>query len=115
MAHYAILNDTPQTVNGYTVQRVESVIVVDNALEGVDPDPNAQELLVLQWLATFEPTAGRTCKKTSYNANGDGFRKNYAGKNAAYVESLDLFAVIDPAPAEGAVINPETGAWENPA
>jgi len=60
--------------------------------------------------AEFRP--GMYCKRTSYNAATNGFRKNYAGIGYTYDEAKDAF--IAPQPYASWILNETTCSWEPP-
>lgn len=55
---------------------------------------------------------GMYCKRTSYNAATNGFRKNYAGVGFTYNKTLDAF--IEPKPFDSWTLNENTCRWEAP-
>jgi hypothetical protein len=81
--------------------------VVLRVLVGDNDDPNGDE--GYQWLLD---TLGGTWVQTSYNANLNGFRKNFAGIGYTYDEDLDAF--IAPKPFDSWILNEETAQWETP-
>lgn len=81
--------------------------VVLRVLVGDNNDPNGDE--GYQWLLD---NLGGTWVQTSYNANLNGFRKNFAGIDYTYDEGLDAF--IAPKPFESWVLNETTCQWETP-
>jgi hypothetical protein len=93
MAHYAFLDEN----NIVT----EVIVGIDETelIEGLDPET---------WYGNFR---NQVCKRTSYNAATNGFRKNYAGIGCTYDETADAF--IAPKPIQGDwVLNTETWKWE---
>ena len=76
-------------------------------LVGDNNDPAGDE--GYQWLID---NLGGTWLKTSYNAQINGFRKNFAGVGYTYDEKLDAF--IAPQPFPSWVLNEETCRWEAP-
>jgi hypothetical protein len=100
MAHYAFLNEN----NVVT----EVIVGKDEGEDGID------------WEVQYAAIRGQTCKRTSYNTQGnvhltDGtpFRKNYAGIGYTYREDLDAF--VPPQPFASWVLNETTGVWEAPS
>jgi hypothetical protein len=93
MAHYAFLNEEN------IVTEVITGIHETELIEGLDTET---------WYGNFR---GQVCKRTSYNAKTNGFRKNYAGIEFTYDEALDAF--IPPKfnchPEE--ILNKDTCRW----
>jgi len=81
MAHYAFL-DTNNVVT-------EVIVGIDETelIEGVDPET---------WYGNFR---GQVCKRTSYNAATNGYRKQYAGIGYTYDEVRDQFVALQPYPS----------------
>lgn len=78
MAHYAFLD---------TNNRVTEVIVgihETELIEGVDPEV---------WYGNFR---SQICKRTSYNAASNGYRKQYAGIGYTYDPVNDVFIAPQP-------------------
>jgi len=92
MAHYAFLDEN---------NIVTEVITGRNEDEVVDG--------ISDWEAHYGEFRGQTCKRTSYNAATNGFRKNYAGIGYRYDEELDAF--IPPQPFASWILN-EDCKWE---
>jgi hypothetical protein len=92
MSHWAELDSN---------NKVLRVVVGDNN------DSNNDE--GYQWLID---NLGGTWMKTSYNAETNGFRKNYAGINYFYDEARDAF--IPPKPFESWILNEENCQWKAP-
>ena len=94
MAHYAFLDDTNIVV--------EVIVGIDETelIEGLDTET---------WYGNFR---NQVCKRTSYNARTNGFRKNYAGIGYTYDESRDAF--IAPKPFNSWVLDEETCQWQAP-
>ena len=76
MSHWAQLDENNKVIN---------VLVGDNN------DPNGDE--GYKWLID---NIGGTWVKTSYNAETNGFRKNYAGINYTYDATADAFIAPKP-------------------
>ena len=81
MAHYAFL-DANNVVT-------EVIVGIDETelIEGLDPET---------WYGNFR---GQVCKRTSYNAATNGFRKRYAGIGYAYDADADVFVAPQPYPS----------------
>lgn len=92
MSHWAQLDES---------NKVIQVTVGDNN------DPAGDE--GYQWLVD---NLGGTWIKTSYNADKNGFRKNYAAIGYLYDEERDAF--IPPKPYPSWVLNEETCVWSAP-
>lgn len=94
MAHYAFLDEN----NIVT----EVIVGIDETelIEGKDPET---------WYGDFR---GQVCKRTSYNAAINGFRKNYAGIGYTYDESRDAFIAAKLYPSW--ILNEDTCQWEAP-
>ena len=77
MAHYAFLDADIVT---------EVIVGIDETelIEGLDPET---------WYGNFR---GQVCKRTSYNAATNGFRKQYAGKGFTYDHVRDEFVAPQP-------------------
>ena len=94
MAHYAFLDENN------TVTEVIVGIDETELIEGLAPET---------WYGNFR---GQTCKRTSYNAATNGFRKNYAGIGFEYDSYRDAF--IAPKPTchpEKVLFNEELCTW----
>jgi len=94
MAHYAFLNQTN------VVTEVITGIDENELIEGLEPEV---------WYGNFR---NQKCVRTSYNAKGNGFRKNYAGIGFTYDEERDAF--IAPKPFQTWILNEDTCQWEAP-
>lgn len=94
MAHYAFLDENNK------VTEVITGIDETEQIEGLDPEI---------WYGQFR---GQVCKRTSYNADVNGFRKNYAGHGYEYREDLDAF--IPPQPFESWTLDELTCKWIAP-
>lgn len=94
MAHYAFLdNDNIVT---------EVIVGIDETelIEGKDPE---------SWYSEFR---NQVCKRTSYNAATNGFRKNYAAIGYTYDETRDAF--IPPQPFSSWGLDEESCNWVSP-
>jgi hypothetical protein len=83
--------------------------IVLRVLVGDNNDPNGDE--GYQWLVN---NLGGTWVKTSYNARGNGFRKNYAGIGHTYDPVRDAFIAPKPECHEEVIFNEETCQWSCP-
>ena len=94
MAHYAFLDEN----NIVT----EVIVGIDETetIEGLDPET---------WYGNFR---NQLCKRTSYNAATNEFRKNFAGIGYTYDEGRDAF--IPPKPFESWLLDEDTCNWEPP-
>jgi len=95
MAHYAYL-DQNNVVVAVTVGKDENELI-----EGLDTET---------YYALNTPY---TVKRTSYNANTNGFRKNFAGIGYSYDEVRDAF--IAPEPLNHLGFDEDTCQWISPA
>jgi hypothetical protein len=95
MAHYAFLDQN---------NLVTQVITGRNENEVVNG--------IFDWEAYYGNVHGLPCKRTSYNAASNGFRKNYAGIGFTYDEGRDAF--IPPKPYPSWLLNEATCQWEAP-
>jgi hypothetical protein len=91
MAHYALLNKKNIVV--------EVIVGIDEneLIEGLDPET---------WYSNF---TGKICKRTSYNAAINGYRKNYAGIGYSYDKVRDAF--ISPKPDNSIGFDEEKCQW----
>jgi hypothetical protein len=78
MAHYAFLDD-----NNVVVEVITGIDETE-LIEGLDPET---------WYGNFR---GQVCKRTSYNAATNGYRKQFAGIGFTYDELADEFVVAQP-------------------
>jgi hypothetical protein len=78
MAHYAFLDENN------VVTEVITGVDETELIEGLDPET---------WYANFRNQA---CKRTSYNAATNGFRKQYAGIGFTYDDDADEFVAPQP-------------------
>lgn len=107
MAHYALLdsnNIVVQVITGVD----ESIIQTDSDGNQVGGSSDAWE----QFYAAQPQFAGLTCKRTSYNAATNRFRKNYAGIGFKYDADFDAF--IAPQSYPSWKLNYTTYKWEAP-
>jgi hypothetical protein len=81
--------------------------VVLRVLVGDNNDPNGDE--GYQWLLD---NLGGTWVKTSYNANLNGFRKNFASIGYTYNQDLDAF--IPPQPYPSWILDEINCQWTSP-
>ena len=90
MAHYAFIT------NGIVT---EVIVGIDETelIEGLDPET---------WYGNFR---GQICKRTSYNAAINGFRKNYAGKG--YTFDFERNSFIPPKCHDEAMLDEMTCQW----
>lgn len=106
MAHYAFIDENS---------------IVQNVSVGMD-ETDTSELAdgYSTWEAYYTDSVGMTCKRTSYNTNGnahsDGgtpFRGNYASIGGTYDSTNDVFYEVDPS-TEGIsyTLNTSTWIWE---
>jgi hypothetical protein len=99
MAHYAFINEN---------NIVTEVITGRNETESVGGIYG--ETAWEAHYAEFRP--GMYCKRTSYNAAINGFRKNYAGIGYTYDEARDAF--IPPKPFESWTLDEAICLWKAP-
>ena len=94
MAHYAFLDENNLVT--------EVIVGIDETelIEGKDTET---------WYGEFR---GQRCKRTSYNATINGFRKNYAGIGYFYDEERDAF--IAPKVFDSWLLDEETCRWNPP-
>ena len=91
MAHYAFLDENN---------------IVTEVIVGIDETETIEGLDTETWYGDFRK---QICKRTSYNAATNGFRKNYAGLGYEYDIVLDAF--IPPKCHEEAILNTITAQW----
>jgi hypothetical protein len=94
MAHYAFLDENN---------------IVTGVITGIDETELLEGLDTETWYGNFR---GQVCKRTSYNAKTNGFRKNYAGIGYTYDEARDAF--IAPEPLDAIGFDEETCQWITP-
>jgi hypothetical protein len=94
MAHYAFLN------SNNVVTEVITGIDETELIEGLDPET---------WYGNFR---GQSCRRTSYNAATNGFRKNYAGINYIFDEERNAF--IAPKPFASWILDESICQWQAP-
>jgi hypothetical protein len=93
MAHYAFITDG----------------IVTEVITGIDETELIEGLDTETWYGNFR---GQVCKRTSYNAATNKFRKNYAG--IGYTYDLERDAFIPPKIFASWILNEETCIWESP-
>ena len=77
MAHYAFLDNN----------------IVTEVIVGIDETETIEGLDTETWYSNFR---GQVCKRTSYNAAANGFRKNFAGIGYTYDTNRDAFIAPEP-------------------
>ena len=93
MAHYAFITDG----------------IVTEVITGIDETQLIEGLDTETWYGNLR---NQVCKRTSYNAATNGFRKNYAGIGYTYDETRDAF--IAPEPEGNIGFDEETCQWIMP-
>ena len=93
MAHYAFITDG----------------IVTEVITGIDETESIEGLDTETWYGNLR---NQVCKRTSYNAATNGFRKNYAGIGYTYDETRDAF--IAPEPEGNIGFDEETCQWIMP-
>ena len=93
MAHYAFLENN----------------IVTEVIVGIDETELIEGLDTETWYGNFR---GQVCKRTSYNAATNGFRKNYAGIGYSYDQVRDAFIAHEPDNAIG--FDEDTCTWITP-
>jgi len=93
MAHYALI--------GYDNKVVKVIVGVDETVTQID---NGVEVggSTEAWEQFYENQSwhsGLTCKRTSYNAETNGYRKQYAGIGYIYDADADVFVAPQPYPS----------------
>ena len=78
MAHYAFLDKNN---------------IVTEVIVGIDETETIEGLTPEEWYGNHR---GQVCKRTSYNAASNGFRKNYAGIGYSYDANRDAFIAPEP-------------------
>ena len=78
MAHYAFLDKNN---------------IVTEVIVGIDETETIEGLTPEEWYGSYR---GQVCKRTSYNAASNGFRKNYAGIGYSYDANRDAFIAPEP-------------------
>jgi hypothetical protein len=91
MAHYAFLDENN---------------IVTEIITGIDETELIEGLDTETWYGNYR---NQVCKRTSYNAATNGFRKNYAGIGYTYDETRDAFIAPEPDNATG--FDEETCRW----
>ena len=105
MAHYAFIN-TDNVVVKVITGVDEDVTQLDNGVE-VGGSTQAWE----QFYEKQEWHQGLVCKRTSYNAAINGYRKQYAGIGSTYDHVRDEF--VEPQPFESWTLD-ENNDWQPP-
>jgi hypothetical protein len=90
MAHYAFLENN----------------IVTEVIVGIDETELIEGLDTETWYGNYRQ---QICKRTSYHAATNGFRKNYAGIGYTYDETRDAFIAPEPDNAIG--FDEETCQW----
>ena len=93
MAHYAFLD-----ANSIVTQVIVGIDETE-LIEGLDPET---------WYGNFR---GQVCKRTSYNAATNGYRKQYAGIFFTYDHVRDEF--VQPQPFKSWTLD-ENNDWQPP-
>jgi len=94
MAHYAFLDSNNVVVKVLTG--------VDEDITQIDMDGTEVGGSSEAWEHFYENQpwhSGLTCKRTSYNAASNGYRKQYAGIGFTYDEMCDEFVAPQPYPS----------------
>ena len=78
MAHYAFLDENN---------------IVTEVIVGIDETETIEGLDTETWYGDFRK---QVCKRTSYNALTNGFRKNFAGIGYTYDSARDAFIAPEP-------------------
>lgn len=99
MAHFAKLDENNIVLAVHVVNN--DVITID----GVESEQAGIDFLT-------ELHGHSLWKKTSYNAKGGGFRKNFAGIGYIYNPSIDAFHTPQPFPSW--TLDSDTGIWNPP-
>jgi hypothetical protein len=94
MAHYAFLNSNN---------------IVTEVITGIDETELIEGLHPEIWYGNYK---SQVCKRTSYNARINGYRKNYAGIGYFFDQSLDAF--IPPKPFNSWILNESICQWQAP-
>lgn len=94
MAHYAFLDANN---------------IVTEVITGIDETELIEGLDTETWYGNFR---NQQCKRTSYNAATNGFRKNFAAIGYTYDPVRDAF--ISPKPYPSWTLNEETCNWVSP-
>jgi hypothetical protein len=93
MAHYAFLDENN---------------IVTEVITGIDETETIEGLDTETWYSNFR---GQTCKRTSYNATTNGFRKNYAGIGYLFDKVRDAFILQKTNCHEEETLNETTCLW----
>jgi hypothetical protein len=103
MAHYAFLD------SNNVVTEVITGIDETELINGIDPET---------WYGNFR---NQVCKRTSYNAAINGYRKHFAGIGFIYNHEADIFVAPKPFPSwvldenhdwQAPVARPSEGLWK---
>jgi hypothetical protein len=95
MAHYAFLDEN---------NIVTEVITGRDEWEVVDG--------ITDWEQAYSEVRGQVCKRTSYNAATNGFRKNYAGIGYTYDSINDAFIAPMPQCGHEELLLNDLKRWE---
>ena len=93
MAHYAFLENN----------------IVTQVITGIDETELIEGLDTETWYGNFK---GQVCKRTSYNALTNGFRKNYAGIGYTYDPIDDAFIAPMPECGHDELLLNDVKRWE---
>jgi hypothetical protein len=107
MAYYALLSS-----NNIVVQVITGV---DENISQVDLDGTTVGGSTEAWEEFYSSRPwfnGLKCKRTSFNAQTNGFRKRYAAIGYIYNETLDAFIPLRP--FRSWILNELTCSWEAP-
>jgi hypothetical protein len=107
MAHYALIDSNNKVVQVITGVD-ENITQIDSDGTEVGGTSEAWEM----FYASRPWFDGLKCKRTSYNAAENGFRKNFAGIDYTYDSHFDAF--IAPQPYASWKLNYTTFQWEAP-
>lgn len=104
MAHYAFINSNNVVVEVITgVDETETQTDFDGTIVGGSTEA---------WENFYQTKRqGLVCKRTSYNAKGDGFRGRYAAIGYSYNPEADVF--VEPSPHAGWVLDSNFN-WQPP-
>jgi len=94
MAHYAFINENNVVVKVITgVDETVTQTDLDGTIVGGSSEAWEQFYENQSW------HSGLTCKRTSYNAKTNGYRKQYAGIDFTYDADADVFVAPQPYPS----------------
>lgn len=104
MAHYAFINSNNVVVEVITgVDETETQTDFDGTIVGGSTEA---------WESFYQTKRqGLVCKRTSYNAKGDGFRGRYAAIGYSYNPEADVF--VEPTPHVGWILDANFN-WQPP-